>query len=135
MITGFLQGFYLMMFSSYHQFCNTFNTIQSPTCVIFSTSTLTDRILTTIPLRVSWKDTINVGVFDHQLIFCTRKISRLKKSLREVNYENVGDVNEAYSDFFQKLMSYWQNRSLWKQASERKCSKMVWWLGIRKIKP
>ena len=73
---------------------------------------------------------INVGVSDHQLIFCTRKISRIKtggaheylnfcslknytadyyaETLKQIdfpNYKNFGDVNEAYSNFFQKLMT------------------------------
>ena len=66
---------------------------------------------------------------DHQLIFCTRKVSKIKtggahknlnfhslknytadyykETLKQVdfpNYENFGDVNEAYSNFFQELM-------------------------------
>ena len=69
-------------------------------------------------------------MFDHQVIFCTRKNSRIKrdvvhkylyfrslknytadyykKALKQVdfpNYENFGDSNEAYSNFFQKLMT------------------------------
>ena len=73
---------------------------------------------------------INVGVSDHQLIFCRRKISRIKtggahkhlnfrslknytadyykEALKQIdfpNYENFGDVNEAYSNLFQKLIT------------------------------
>ena len=73
---------------------------------------------------------INVGVSDHQLIFCPRKISRIKtggahkylnfhslknytadyykEALKQIdfpNYEYFGDVNEAYSNFFHKLMT------------------------------
>ena len=73
---------------------------------------------------------INLGVPAHQLIFSTRKISRIKTggvnkylnfcslknytadyykdSIKQVdfpNYEHFGDVNEAYSNFFQKLMT------------------------------
>ena len=76
------------------------------------------------------KGVINVGVSDHHLVFCKRKISRIKtgsahkylnlcssknyttdyyeEALRQVdfpNYESFGDVNEAYSNFFQKLMT------------------------------
>ena len=94
-----------------------------------STSTLIDHILTSAPSRVSQKGVINVDVSDHQLIFCTRKISRIKtggahkylnlrslknytadyykEALKQIdfpNYENFGDVNEAYSNFFQKLI-------------------------------
>ena len=71
-----------------------------------------------------------MGVSDQQLIFCTRKISRIKtagahkylnfrslknyttdyyrEALEQVdfpNYESFGDVNEAYLNFFQKLMT------------------------------
>ena len=95
--------------------------IQSPTRVTCSTSTLIDHILTSAPLRVSQKGVISVGVSDDQLIFCTRKISRIKtcgthkylnfhslknyttgyykEALKQIgfpNYENFGDVNEPY---------------------------------------
>ena len=93
--------------------------IQSPTRATCSTSILIDYILTSAPSRVSQKGVINVGVSDHQLIFCTRKISKIKtggdhkclnfrslknytadyykETLKQVdfpNYENFGDVNE-----------------------------------------
>ena len=67
---------------------------------------------------------------EHQLIFCTRKISRIKpggaykylnfrslqnytadyykETLKQIvfpNYENFGDVNETYLNFFHKLMT------------------------------
>ena len=67
--------------SNYAQFCTTNGLkqlIQSMTCVICSTSTFIDRILTTSPSRVSQKGVINIGVPDHQLIFSTRNISRIK---------------------------------------------------------
>ena len=65
----------------YHQFCmikwlKTTNT--SLTRVACSTSTLIDHILTGVPSRVSQKGVTNVGVFDHQLICFTKKISKIK---------------------------------------------------------
>ena len=97
------------------------------TCI---TSTLIDHILTSFTTRVSRKCVINIGVSAYQLIFCTRKISRIKTSgvhkylnfrslknytgnhykedLKQVdfpNYENFGDVNGTYSNFSQKLMT------------------------------
>ena len=118
---------------NYHQFCTMHGLkqlIQSPTPVTCCTSTLIDHILTSAPSRVSQKGVINVGVSDHQLIFSTRKISRIKtggahrclnfrslknyttdyykETLKQIdfpNYENFGDVDEAYSNFFQKLMT------------------------------
>ena len=118
---------------NYPQFCTMHGLtqlIQSLTCITCNTSTLIDHILTKAPSRVSQKGAINVGVSHHQLIFCTRKISKIKTggahkylnfcslknytadyykdALQQVdfpNYRNFGDVNEAYSNFFQKLMT------------------------------
>ena len=104
--------------------------IQPPNRVTCSISTLIDHVLTSAPSRVSQKGVISIGVSDHQLIFCTRKISRIKTggahkylnfrslknyiadSYKEVlkqidfpNYENFVDANESHSNFFQKLMT------------------------------
>ena len=101
--------------------------IQSPTRVTCSTSTLIDHILTSVPSGVSQEGVISAGVSD-QLVFCTRKVSRIKtggvhkylnfrslknysadhyrdplKQVEFPNYKNFDDVNEAYSNFFQKL--------------------------------
>ena len=117
---------------NYHQFCTMHGLkqlIQSSTRVICGTLTLIDHILTSAPSRVSQKGVISVGVFDPQLIFCTRNISKIKtgghhkylnfhslknytadyykETLKQVdfpNYENFRDVNDGYSNFFQKLM-------------------------------
>ena len=65
----------------YHQFCTMHSLkqlIQFPTRVTCSTSTLTDHVLASFPLRASQKGFIKVGLSDHQLIFCTRKISKFK---------------------------------------------------------
>ena len=104
--------------------------IQCPTRVTCSTSTLTDHILASFSSRVSEKRVINVGFPDHQLIFCSGKVSKFrtggvhnclnfcslknyrvddyKKSLGQLvfpNYEIFGDINAVYSDFFQKIMT------------------------------
>ena len=66
---------------NYHQFCTMDGLkqlIKSTTRVTCSTSTLIDHILASFPSRVSQKGVINIGISDHQLIFCTRNISRLK---------------------------------------------------------
>ena len=104
--------------------------IQSLTRATCSTSTFIDYILTNAPSRVFQKGVINVDISDHQLILYTRKISRIRtggahkylnfhslknytidyyqEALQQVdfpNYESFGDVNEVYSNFFQKLMT------------------------------
>ena len=118
---------------NYHQYCKMYGLkqlIKSPTCVTCSTSTLIDHILASFLSRVSQKSVIDVGISDHQLIFGSRKVSRLKTggvhnylnlrsfknytvdSYKEVlkqldfqNYEPLDDVNFAYSNFFQKTMT------------------------------
>ena len=118
---------------NYHQFCimhGLKQLIQSLTHVACSTSSLIDHILTSVPSGVSQKGVTSVGLFGHQLIFCTRKISRIKTggvhkylnfrslkkyttnyykyALKQVafpNYKNFGDVNETYSNFFHKLLT------------------------------
>ena len=116
----------------YFQFCSLYGLEQltkSPTRVKLSTSSLIDHILTTFSERVSQQGIIDVALFDDQLIYCTRKFSRSKvgthkqitfRSLKNYtaeaykealgkvcfpDYENFSDVNKAYENFIQKLMS------------------------------
>ena len=117
----------------YHQFCTMHGLrqlIKSPTRVTCSTSTLIHHILASFPSRVSQKAVIDVGISDHQLIFCTRKILRLKtsviykylnfrsfknstvgsdkealKQLDFLNYKTFDDINGVYCNFFQKIMT------------------------------
>ena len=86
---------------NYHQFCTMHGLkqlIQSPTRVTSSTSTLIDHILTSAPSRVSQKGAINIGVSDHQLIFCTRKIYKIKTG---------GDHKYLNFRLLQKLKKFW----------------------------
>ena len=67
---------------NYHQFCTMHSLkqlTQSPTRVTCSTSTLIDHILISASSRASQKGVINVGVSDHQLIFCTKTIPESKQ--------------------------------------------------------
>ena len=114
------------------QFCSLYGLeqlIKSPTRVTCSTSSLIDHILTTFPERVSQQGIIDVGLFDPQLLYCTWKFSRTKvethkqitfRSLKNYyaeaykealgelyfpDYENFSDVNKAYENFIQKLLT------------------------------
>ena len=117
----------------YHQFCTMHDLkqlIQCLTRVTWRTSTLFDCILASFPSRVYQKRVINVSLSDHQLIFCTRKISKFEtggahkyikfrslknyrvddyqKSPRQLvfpNYEIFDAVNAVHPDFFQKIMT------------------------------
>ena len=116
---------------NYHQFCTMFGLkqiIKSPTRITCRNTSLIDHILASIPSQVSQHGVINVSVSDHQPIYCTRKINKIKAggvhkhitfcsckkytadaykdALNKVNfpnYELCNDVNEAYSNFFQKM--------------------------------
>ena len=102
--------------------------IESPTRITCSSSSVIDHILASFPDRVTQRGILNVGLSDHQLIYCTRKTIRIKrgghkqikfrsfknyiidryeKALVEINfpeYENFENVNDAYANFIQKLM-------------------------------
>ena len=102
--------------------------IEVPTRVTYSSSTIIDHMLASFPDRVSQQGVIDVGLSDHQIIYCTRKISRIKRgthkqiryrSLKNYstdiyeealvrvdfpNYLNFENINDAYSNFIQKLM-------------------------------
>ena len=115
----------------YQKFVNAFNLKRLISCPIRITcsSTIIDHILASYSESVSQKGIIGIGISDHQLIFFTRKTLKTKTSfhkqisvhslknystvtyeeaLKKVkfpNYENFININEAYSNFIQKLTS------------------------------
>ena len=52
--------------------------IKFPAHKTCSSTSLTDHILASLPDRISEESVINVGLSDHKLIYCTRKISKTK---------------------------------------------------------
>ena len=72
--------------------------IKNATRITETTSNLLDHILTNSIDKISQSGIIDVGISDHQLIFCTRKITKAKtgekkfikirsiKNLRRLNY-------------------------------------------------
>ena len=118
---------------SYHEFCRFFGLKQLiivPTKVTTGSSTIIDHVLASFPERVTQSGVIDIGLSDHQLIYCTRKISRIKRGshkqikfrsfkhymadlfeqewskLNSPNYQNFNDINEAHNDFIQKIMNF-----------------------------
>ena len=116
---------------NYFDFCTMFGLKQlnkSPTRRTCSSYSIIDHIPTSFPDRVTQRGILDVGLSDHQLIYCTRKITRIKrgghkqitfrsfknytidgyeKALVEINfpeYKKFDNVNDAYSNFIQKLM-------------------------------
>ena len=116
----------------YQEFCSLHGLkqlITSPTRVTENSSSLLDHILTNSTDRVSQSGVVDTSLSDHQLIYCTRKISRNKfnahkyirvrslknynqslflEKLNEINfpdYSKFETVNDAYSDFVGKVTS------------------------------
>ena len=75
---------------SYHEFftySGLKQLIKVPARVTSSSSTIIDRILASFPERVFQLGVIDIGLSDHQLIYCTRKISRFKRgSHKEITF-------------------------------------------------
>ena len=60
--------------SKYKELCQALflkEIIQEPTCITSITSSLLDHILTNVRWKISQKGVIDVGLSDHQLIYCT----------------------------------------------------------------
>ena len=119
------------MQKKYKEFCSTFSLLQivdSPTRITNNTSTLIDHILTNARDKISKVGIIDIGLSDHQLIFCTRKLMRTKynnhktikcrsfkkytsdkfalilKKSNFCNYEEFDNIDSAYNDFADKLI-------------------------------
>ena len=110
----------------YCEFCSQHGIKHLITSPMTSTSLL-DHILINSSERVSQSGVADVGLSDHQMTYCTRKITRLKhnthrfvktrspknyskdSSLQELvntkfpEYSKFTDINFAYSDFIGKL--------------------------------
>ena len=95
--------------------------IESPTRITCSGSSIIDHILASFTDRITHRGILSVGLSDHQLIYCTRKITKIKrgghkqikicsfknytsdgyeKALVEINfpkYKNFDNLNDAYS--------------------------------------
>ena len=52
--------------------------IKCPTRATCNSSSILDHVLASFPDRVSQSGVIDVGISDHQLIYCARKTARIK---------------------------------------------------------
>ena len=120
----------------YHEYCSLFGLKQLIKCltrVPCNSSSIHDQVLASFPDRVSQSGVIDVGISDHQLIYCTRKTARMKsychkqitfrslknyspevyeealKKLSFPNYELFDDIDKAYENFIQKVMAVTDN--------------------------
>ena len=115
----------------YNEFCSLNGLKQLltlPTRITKTSTSLLDHVLTNSADRVSQFGVVDTGLSDHQY-YCTRKITRTKTNvhkyiktrslknysqtlfldkLRKINfpdYSNFKDINNAYSDFTEKVTS------------------------------
>ena len=66
---------------NYLQFCTMFGItqiIKSPTRITCGSTSLIDHILASLPDRISQEVVMNLGLSDHQLIYCIRNLVGLK---------------------------------------------------------
>ena len=72
------------LLNEYKEFYQTFSLteiIKEPNRIACSISTLLDHILTNCSENVSQKGVIDVGISDHHLIHCTRKVKRIQHNI------------------------------------------------------
>ena len=118
------------LFKQYRELCVSFSMkqiISSPTRITSNSSSLIDHVLTNASNMISSSGVIDIGISDHQMIYCTRKLVRSRFDIHKnircrsfenydatsfvdilrlcnfPNYETYGDINHAYSDFIGKL--------------------------------
>ena len=118
------------MLKQYRELCVTFSLkqiINLPTRITSNSISLIDHILTNASNMISGSGVIDIGISDHQMIYCTRKMIRSKYDIHKnikcrsfknydatnfvdmlrlsdfPNYETYTDINHAYSDFISKL--------------------------------
>ena len=116
----------------YKEFCSFFSLSQligTPTRITCNSSTLLDHILTNAPHKITNSGTYETGISDHDFIFCTSKtqittynthnyvyfrcfsnylIENLENKLRSLefpDYSNFDSVDNAYSDFINRLIT------------------------------
>ena len=93
---------------NYFDFCRMFGLkmlIESPAWITCSNSSMINHILASFPNRVIQWSILNVELSDHQIIYCTRKITRLKIGVHK-------QIKANKILFFQKLYHWW----LWKSS-------------------
>ena len=92
----------------YAQTCSTLGLkqlIKHPTRITCHTSTLIDHIITNSEEKVTQSGVIDTSLSDHQLIFCTRKIKRVKTSNhKQISFRSL--KNYSMENFERELKKY-----------------------------
>ena len=89
----------------YAQICSTLGLkqrIKHPKRITCHTSTLIDHIIINCEEKITQNGVINTSLSDHQLIFCTRKIKRIKtKNHKRISFRSLKDY--SMENFEQEL--------------------------------
>ena len=139
--------------NQYKQFLSHFGLkqlIKHPTRVTCETSTLIDDILTNSAENISQCGVFDIGLSDHQMIYCTRKLVRNKSgvqnfiesrslknysvdvfesALKELdfpNYETFTDIDAAYSDFIDRITKVIDNIAPLKKSRTKNNNNQEW---------
>ena len=123
----------------YHECCNLFGLkqlIKCPTRATCNSFSILDHVLASFLDNVSQSGVIEIGISNHQLIYCTRKTARFKSychkqitfcslindspgiyeealiKLSFPNYELFDGIDTSYENFIQKVMSLIDNLAL-----------------------
>ena len=106
--------------------------IKEPTWITCSTSTLLDHILTNCSENISQKGVIDVGIPDHQLIYCTRKIKRIKHNMH--NQIQVRSLKKHSAKIFDTWCKRWcdYGGSDNKCARHYRCKIIMYWIFVIK---
>ena len=95
--------------TKYKEFCEKFSLteiIKEPTRITSSTSTLLDHIVTNSSEKVFQKGVTDVGISDHQLIYCTRKVKTIKNNMH--NQIQVQSLKKYSAETFTNALKTFQ---------------------------
>ena len=81
-------------------------TIKEPTRITCSTLTLLDHILTNSSEKVFQKRVTDVGISDHQLVYCTRKVKRIKHNMH--NQIQIQSLKKYSAETFTNALKTFQ---------------------------
>ena len=93
----------------YHECCTLFSLkqlIKCPTRVTGNNSSILDHVLASFPDRVLQSGVIDIGISDHQLIYCTRKTARIKSYChKQITFCSLKNYSpEIYEKALRKLI-------------------------------
>ena len=93
-------------FKSYYELCTFFGLKQLiivPTRVKTGSSTIIDHVLASFPERDTQSGVIDVGLSDHQLIYCSSKLSKIKRgSHKQIKFRSF---KHCTVDLFEQELS------------------------------